>query len=183
MSQARVDYSELKPGLAGITEQTIPAMQRLCAEAVKDQRVRRWAEHVCATAGALGGNRLAEARAIFDFVRAKLKYVRDPSSMELLHDPRTLLERIEAHGWAAGDCDDHAIMTAALGHSIRLPIVYVVAGAASAPEHVYAAMSLVDSPSRRQDLLALDTAVPEPALGRHPDLPVYVAFAALPEDF
>jgi len=53
-----------------------------------------------------------EARRLFEFVRDEIRYVRDIADVETLHDPVTLL-RIRA-----GDCDDKAILLAALLLSI-----------------------------------------------------------------
>lgn len=162
----RITYSNLAPGLAGVM-QTLPKMERLVAAAVRDPRVRRATEWVVRDAG--GGDRVAEARAIFDFVRRRVRYTRDPSDVELVHEPQLLLERIQNTGWAAGDCDDHALLIAGMGHSIRLPIAWVLAGPSrQEPEHIYAAMA---EPGQglepAEGLLALDTAVPTPVFGRH----------------
>lgn len=49
-----------------------------------------------------------EARRLFAFVRDDIRYVRDIAEVETLHDPVTLLRT------RAGDCDDKAILLAAL---------------------------------------------------------------------
>jgi len=53
-----------------------------------------------------------EARRLFEFVRDDIRYVRDIADVETLHDPVTLLQI------GAGDCDDKAILLAALLLSI-----------------------------------------------------------------
>jgi hypothetical protein len=161
-----ISYERLAPGLAGVM-QTLPKMERLVAAAVRDPRVRRATEWV--VRDAKGGDRIAEARAIFNFVLARVRYTRDPSDMEFVQEPQILLERIQNTGWAAGDCDDHALLIAAMGHSIRLTIVWVLAGPSRAtPEHIYAAMALPGQDLEAVDaLVALDTASPNATFGRH----------------
>lgn len=53
-----------------------------------------------------------EARRLLEYVRDNIRYVRDIADVETLHDPVTLLKV------GAGDCDDKAILLAALLLSI-----------------------------------------------------------------
>lgn len=53
-----------------------------------------------------------EARRCLEYVRDNIRYVRDIADVETLHDPVTLLKI------GAGDCDDKAILLAALLLSI-----------------------------------------------------------------
>ena len=48
-----------------------------------------------------------------DYVKRKVRYVKDPSNIEYLQDPVDLIKQIQA-GTAQGDCDDQALLTAAL---------------------------------------------------------------------
>lgn len=156
-----ITHERLRPGFAGV-EQALEKMRGLLRETQKDKRVRFVAEQIVRRAP--GGDRRAEAREIFDFVLRHVRYTRDPSSVELVQDPRVLLQRIERVGWAAGDCDDMALLIAALGHQIALPIVWVLLGPAKDRyEHIYAAMEQPGTP----ELLGLDTAVPTPVFGAH----------------
>jgi hypothetical protein len=52
----------------------------------------------------------------------------DPSGVELLHDPVLLLEDIRERGQARGDCDDVAVLGAALGGAMGLSARFVVVG-------------------------------------------------------
>lgn len=61
---------------------------------------------------------VAEAAAIFNFVRANVRYVKDIDGIETLHTPPALLEL------RAGDCDDQAILTAALWLSIGIKAAF-----------------------------------------------------------
>lgn len=61
---------------------------------------------------------LGEAKKIHEFVRDKIRYVRDPNKIEALHTVEQLLVQRQ------GDCDDKSILVAALleaiGHKTRL---------------------------------------------------------------
>lgn len=63
----------------------------------------------------------SEAKACLEFCRDRIRYVRDIRNIETLHDPVTLLNQ------GAGDCDDKAILLAALllsiGHRVRFVAV------------------------------------------------------------
>ena len=171
MNASDATYVPLKPGWRG-TQQTVRKMQHLVAVATIDPRVRRCAEWI--VRDARGGDRPAEARANFDFVRDSMRFTRDPSDVELLQDPRALLARIAEQGWAAGDCDDQSMLTAALGHTIRLPIVFVLLGPApKVYEHVYAAMETPEG------LVSLDTALPHPEYGKHANAKARLVVPAL----
>lgn len=56
---------------------------------------------------------LEECRAIAQFVQKYVRYVRDPAGIEQLHDPIYMIKNIQA-GVAQGDCDDQALLLAAL---------------------------------------------------------------------
>lgn len=66
---------------------------------------------------------IGEAKAIQDFVRNTIRYTRDVHGVETLQTPEVTLR--EKHG----DCDDHAILVAALlastGHPARLRAIKV----------------------------------------------------------
>lgn len=171
-----VSYEPLAPGSLGLS-QIVPKMEIEVAKAIIDPRVRRAAEWI--TQGARAGDRMQEARAIYEFVAERVKFLRDPTDVQLLLDPITALSRIDRFGWAATNCAGHSMLTATLGHEIRLPIVWVLAGPApSDPQHVYAAMRLDGLDANAPvadvtgDLLSLDTGQPwnhVPAFGKHVD--------------
>lgn len=56
------------------------------------------------------------------------RFVRDPAGVELVHRPERLLDLWRAKGHIPGDCDDAAVLGAALGKSIGLPARFVVLG-------------------------------------------------------
>lgn len=67
-------------------------------------------------------DRLAEIRTLFDFVQNHIRYVRDITNVETLHYP----EQIIAQQY--GDCDDKAILLAALLEAIGHPTRFVAVG-------------------------------------------------------
>lgn len=58
-----------------------------------------------------------ESKAIGQYVQRYVRYVKDPTGIEQLHDPLTLIEQM-SRGVARGDCDDMALLTATLLLSI-----------------------------------------------------------------
>jgi hypothetical protein len=58
-----------------------------------------------------------EALAIGDYVKKHVRYVRDPDGIELLTDPKTMIDMLN-RGIARGDCDDMSLLIATLLLSI-----------------------------------------------------------------
>lgn len=87
-----------------------------------------------------------QARALAQWLRSHTQFVRDPRGVEWLHDPATLLRQGFDRGVIQGDCDDLAMLAAALGMSIGLRARFVVVGR-QAFEHVY---TVLGDPQGRQ---------------------------------
>ncbi len=64
-----------------------------------------------------------EITAIHEWVQKTIRYVRDPVALELLTYPEDLARNIKT-----GDCDDHAMLEAALLGAIGIPTRFVVVG-------------------------------------------------------
>lgn len=84
-----------------------------------------------------------EARAIFGWVRANMRYTRDSAFADTYVNPaRTLFDK-KPHVAAAGDCDDYCItmgsLLASIGHSPTLRVVAAKSGAGDKPgwNHIY----------------------------------------------
>jgi transglutaminase-like putative cysteine protease len=75
---------------------------------------------------------VAEMVALFEFARDEIRYIRDTNGVERIQTPEyTLRER-------QGDCDDKAILLAALLESIGIPARFVAVGfSPDFFEHVY----------------------------------------------
>jgi transglutaminase-like putative cysteine protease len=75
---------------------------------------------------------LSEVKAIFDYVRGAVRYLRDVHGLETIADPLTTLHRM------VGDCDDKATLLAALLEVVGNPTRFVIAQYAGDDyEHVY----------------------------------------------
>lgn len=68
------------------------------------------------------------ARVISAWLKGVWRYVDDPINRELLVTPDAMLRQYEAEGIVTGDCDEAAILGAALGMSVGIPAVYTVVG-------------------------------------------------------
>jgi transglutaminase-like putative cysteine protease len=69
------------------------------------------------------------------------RFVPDALDVETLRTPDYLLQELATRGAMTGDCDDAAVLGAALGKAVGLPARFVVLGFASAGDafgHVYA---------------------------------------------
>lgn len=114
LGETRVQRGQLSPGPAG-TAQTLAIMRRLAIEGAKDVTVREAAVGIIRRAGVIGHDFAGELRALFNFVRDRIRFTRDPAGAELLQAPRYTLE----HG--IGDCDDKSTLLVALLRSIGNP--------------------------------------------------------------
>lgn len=67
-----------------------------------------------------------QARRIREFLTVYVRFLPDPSGLELVRSPVFMLREIEAHGQTQGDCDDVATLGAAMGLAVDLPARFVV---------------------------------------------------------
>lgn len=74
------------------------------------------------TSGLRQKNRIGEIFAIWQFVRDRIRYVRDIRNVETLQDAEYTLTQ------GAGDCDDKAVLTASLLESIGHPSAFLALG-------------------------------------------------------
>lgn len=79
------------------------------------------------------------AERIRTYLESAVRFAHDPRGVELLKPPDMMLDEIEQLGEAVGDCDDVAVLGAALGRASGLPARFVLlAFTRGAPfEHVY----------------------------------------------
>jgi len=103
----------LPNGKAGNVK-TIKFMQKVARERAGHPIVREFALKIIQAAGIPSHHYKEEALAIGDFVKKRVRYVRDPRDSELLQDPVMLIEKLEKSGFAQGDCDDMALLIATL---------------------------------------------------------------------
>lgn len=87
-------------------------------------------------------NRLEYWRAIREWLEGHVLYITDPEGpigTEVIRGPRWLLREIVETGIARGDCDDVAVLGAALGRALGMPARFVVVafGGSRSYTHVY----------------------------------------------
>lgn len=79
-------------------------------------------------AGIDGKDGLEQASAIRDFLNNHVEFLRDPQGVEMLHGPVWQLQQIRSNGVVRVDCDDVAMLSAALGKAVGLRARFVVVG-------------------------------------------------------
>jgi len=102
-------------------------MRELAREAVRspDQHIREVALSI--VRGLQQKNWTGEVRALHEFVRDQIRYVRDPVGLELVATPEKVLE------YRQGDCDDKSTLLAALLESLGHPARFVAVGIRGGP--------------------------------------------------
>lgn len=90
------------------TRVTLEIMRRLACAGGKDPVVREAAIAIVKSAGVAAHDFAGELKAIFEHVRDRIRFTRDPLGVEALQAPRYTLKV------AAGDCDDKATLLASL---------------------------------------------------------------------
>ena len=87
-------------------------------------------------------DRLSQMAALYDWLKAHWSYVNDPIEVELVKDPERILEEIEKHGRALGDCDDASTFLVAACRTIGIPATFTRVGfdgsLGDSYSHVYA---------------------------------------------
>lgn len=146
------------------TIETVNQMWQLIQDGMRDPEVNRAAMAMITCSNARPFNFSDQRRAIFDWVRRNIRFVRDIAGKETLRTPReTLAVR-------AGDCDDMTMLLAALlgtsGNDIRIVTIGVYPGTPQNPapfSHVYAEVS------DGNQWVAIDPARPGARWGRGPE--------------
>jgi transglutaminase-like putative cysteine protease len=121
---------EIPPGEPG-TRATLHAMRELVKRFKTASQVRETA--LTLIRGLPPKAYAAEVRALFEYVRDAIRYVRDIAGVETLQTPVATLEL------EAGDCDDKSALLAAMLESIGHPTRFVAEGYRSPGHysHVY----------------------------------------------
>lgn len=106
--------------------QTLRVMKKIAKERAGHPTVRKLALNILNYYNIPSHHYADEARAIGTYVQQKVRYVKDPTGIEQLHDPLTLIDQIQ-QGIARGDCDDMALLVAsllfAIGHTPKFRCV------------------------------------------------------------
>ncbi len=123
--RASVQLGEIDGGIPG-TEQTLRKMAKLAREALRDPRVLETAARIARAAQVR--DQVGQATALRAWVAQHTRYLNDPPGLELLRTPSFLLDRIGRDGLVEGDCDDMALLTAALGLAAGIAPRFVAVG-------------------------------------------------------
>lgn len=112
---------------------TLQAMRKLALEGRKDLEVIGLVHKICA--GVAEGDYTGEVLAIYYWVCQNIRYIRDPDGVEMVKTPRKVLDM------RSGDCDDIALLLAAMCMAAGNPVDFVVAGFAPGTlSHVFCAV-------------------------------------------
>jgi hypothetical protein len=92
--------------------------------------------------GGIGGkDGVSQAHAIRGWLDEHTEFLRDPDGVEMLHGPAWQVNQIRRNGIVRLDCDDVAMLAAALGKAIGLRARFVVIGFGGAYRHVFTELS------------------------------------------
>jgi transglutaminase-like putative cysteine protease len=120
--------------------QTLAKMRSLANAALRDPIVIEMARRIVEDAGVLGRNEAGKFEAIRQWMTERVQFLPDPVGVELLSTPRYMIDAIRRSEFVSGDCDDAAILGAALGKAVGLPAKFraLAFGAPTWPfSHVY----------------------------------------------
>jgi hypothetical protein len=105
------------------TENTVRAMSGLIRAAEIMPIVRGTAENLIRRCS----GSVCEVWSLFEFVRRKVRYTRDPYRREFIKTPEVHLRQIFETGMGFGDCDDFTVLLGALlrsiGYAVRIVVI------------------------------------------------------------
>lgn len=108
--------------------------RRVWGESLLHPEVREFAENAAGP-----GNREAQARRLFYSIRETVHYFKDTAGIELTKAPWVLIEEVRRRGYAAGDCDDQAVLSYVLLKSLGIQALLRVGWyGKEQPQHIYA---------------------------------------------
>lgn len=118
----RADYA-IGSGDTG-TFDTLGTMASLVRDATGDATVVQLARSLVTSFGStpfVAASPAAQARKIRNWLLGAWRFVEDPTNRELLRTPDAMLADYNASGYIMGDCDEAAILGAALGAAVGIP--------------------------------------------------------------
>lgn len=118
----------LSPGDRG-TRETLTLMQQLARDGAKQLLVREAAINAVRSAGAPEHNPPAQLAALHAFVRDRVMFIGDIAGVETVQSAVYTLKTM------AGDCDDRAVLLAAMARSIGVPAELKFRVIAANPKH------------------------------------------------
>ena len=162
---------QVSNGLNGNID-TIEVMRKMARDYSRHDLVKRLATNIIHYYKIPSHHYFEEARAIGQFVKEHVRYVKDPVGMESLQAPDMMIRMMEESGYAMGDCDDMSLLIASLLMSIGIhPKFRAVRYHPNCPHynHIYVVVyennisdSLNPGPTKR---LVLDAIVKDKPIG------------------
>jgi transglutaminase-like putative cysteine protease len=139
---------------------TLKKMREFVTAAVRDPEFVYFARRL--VAGVMPRDEKGIAAAIRGYLTRNFHFVQDPHHVEDVRDPRYMVAKINTEGKFLGDCDDAAVLAAALGKAVGLPARFVaVAFAKDGPyKHVLALLYPMDKPSMARVPVEMDITRP-----------------------
>jgi hypothetical protein len=132
-----INLGVLPEGDAG-TAKTVQHLIRLIREGSQDPTIILTAREIVKGAS----SDYERAKAIFNWVKLNIGYVRDPRGLELIRPASKILEE------KIGDCDEHVVLLNSLFRAIGLPSALVTISTPKAPDvytHVYSIVKVGDT--------------------------------------
>lgn len=130
--------------------------------------VRELTLRVLETAGIKSQDYVNEAIAVGNFVKNKVRYVRDIQGVETLHDPLTLIDQLR-RGEAQGDCDDMSLLIASMllsiGHQPYLAIVQYHDNPFGGFNHIYVVVYEKNWSDTKRKRIVLDAILKRSVIG------------------
>lgn len=108
--------------------QTLGRMRQAVNQSLTDPVVIETARSIVENAGCMGRDEPCKYAAIREWMEEHLQFLPDPYGVELLATPRYLLDQIRTRQFVSGDCDDTAILGAALGKAVGMKARFVAMG-------------------------------------------------------
>lgn len=99
-------------------------MRRLVRAAVRDPLLAETAARIVGNAP----NDESSARRLREWLAEHTRFRPDPRGVELIKTPRYMLAEVSGEGVSLGDCDDVAVLAAALGKAAGHPARFVLYG-------------------------------------------------------
>lgn len=110
------------PGGDKGTRETLERMRNIVWRTIKDKKwgpfFRQLSIRITLDAGCKTKDFKCEAKSLFEYVRDKVKWIRDVKGFETLQYPHRTLE------FGGGDCDDLSILLATLAVAIGIPAAF-----------------------------------------------------------
>lgn len=151
------------PGGDRGTKETLNHMSDIVYTELKDKKygafIRGLAIKITNDAGCDTKEFRCEAKSLFDWVRDRVKWIRDTRGIETLQYPHRTL------AYGAGDCDDLSILLGTLATSIGIPTMFRAIAANPGRKDQYSHVYVMMDPVGNDRWIAADPTVKSAAFG------------------